>query len=52
MHNELCFLSGLIYAFLVILVLLSTIVVPAILLLFVLRYFNQCEINKLLSKKN
>lgn len=44
--------DGLIYAFLVILALLSAIVVPAILLLVVLRYFNEREIDKLLSKKN
>ena len=51
MHDQFWFLGGLIYAFLVILALLSAIFVPAILLLFVLRYFNQRDIDRLLASK-
>ncbi len=52
MYNNRGLMGGLIYAFLVIMTLLSVIIVPAILLLVVCRYFNQREIDKLLSKKN
>ncbi len=50
MHDQLWFLGGLIYAFLVILALLSAIIIPAILLLFVLRYFNRRKIDKLIRE--
>jgi hypothetical protein len=51
MHTALWYLGGLIYALLVILALLAAIIAPAILLLVILRYFNEREIEKLLSKK-